>query len=47
MKKIQQLLKEPYRLEVYNSHFVLYNYDKGKEIEFDTEEEVLAYLESL
>jgi hypothetical protein len=47
MEKLQTLLREPYRVEVYNSHFVLYNQDTSDEIEFDKIEEVISYLESL
>ena len=47
MKKIQQLLKPNWRVEIYNFEFVVYNHETFEEKGFDTEEEVIAYLESL
>lgn len=49
MKKIQSLLEkfETIRVEIYSSHLVVHDFDKGTEQDFDSKKEVIKYLKSL
>lgn len=49
MKKIQKALEkyDALRVEIYHSHFVLYDLETGTEIEnFDTKKELLSYIKN-
>ncbi len=49
MKKIQKALEnyDTLRVEIYHSHFVLYDLEEGNEIEtFDNKRDLLAYIKN-